>query len=179
MNKCIKLLSLLLLSSCSLIPGKKNKSTTVIANFSTNTLADSSIKLKLKTDLYRDSAVVQINPLVGFSLATILIKDNNVDVTNKLTNEKFTFPILDFDPDLNMKKLLRLVIKKKDFNDTTYCQNTNVDYMFYDYENIEIRNSKNKVLSLPRKISVKQINPLHTHSHINIMIDYKLVKINK
>jgi len=177
MNRCIKLLSLLLLSPCSLISGKKNNSTTVIANFSTNIPSQSSIKLKLKTDLYRDSAVVQINPLVGFSFASLLIKDNNVYVTNNLTNDKVTFPINDFDPDLNIKKLINLVVKKKNFNDTTYYQNPNVDYMFYDYDNIEIRNTKNKVLSLPRQISVKPVHQLN--NHVDIIIDYKLVKLNK
>ena len=179
MNKCIKLISLLLLSSCSLISGKKNNSTTVIANFSTNILSQSSIKLKLKTDLYRDSAVVQINPLVGLSFATLLIKDNNIYVTNKLTNDKVTFPINDFDPDLDIKKLIRLVIKKKNFNDTTYYQNPSVEYMFYNYDNIEIKNTKNKVLSLPRQISVKSEYQLNNYNHVDIMIDYKLVKFNK
>ena len=179
MNKCIKLLSLLLLSSCSLISGKKNNHTTVIANFSTNILSSSSTKLKLKTDLYRDSAVVQISPLVGFSLATILIKDNNIYFTNKLTNDKVTFPINDFDPDLDLKKLIRLVVKKKNFNDTTYYQNPNVDYMFYNYDNVEIKNTKNKALSLPRQISVMPVYQLNKYNPFDIMIDYKLVKLNK
>ena len=179
MNKCITLISLLFLSSCSLISGKKNNSTTVIANFSTNILSQSSIKLKLKTDLYRDSAVVQINPLVGLSFATLLIKDNNIYVTNKLTSDKVTFPINDFDPDLDMKKLIRLVIKKKNFNDTTYYQNPNVDYVFYNYDNVEIKNTKNKILSLPRQISVKPVHPFKNHNHVDIAIDYKLIKLNK
>ena len=179
MNKCINLISLLLLSSCSLISGKKNNSTTLIANFSTNILSQSSIKLKLKTDLYRDSAVVQINPLVGLSFATLLIKDNTIYVTNKLTNDKVTFPINDFDPDLDIKKIIRLVIKKKNFNDTTYYQNPNADYMFYNYDNVEIKNTKNKVLSLPRQISVKSVHQLNNHNTFDIMIDYKLVKLNK
>ncbi len=179
MNKCITLISLLLLSSCSLISGKKNNSTTVIANFSTNILSQSSIKLKLKTDLYRDSAVVQINPLVGFSFATLLVKDNNIYVTNNLTNDKVTFPINDFDPELDVKKLIRLVIKKKNFNDTMHYQNPNVDYMFYNYDNVEIKNTKNKILSLPRQISIKPVHQFNNHNHVDIMIDYKLIKLNK
>ena len=49
--------------------------------------------------------------------------------------------------------------------------------MFYDYDNIEIRNTKNKVLSLPRQISVKPVHQLN--NHVDIIIDYKLVKLNK
>ena len=92
---------------------KKNlKSTTVIANITTNIYPANNIDLKLKTEIYSDSAVIQVFPVMGLNLATILVNKENVYVKNKLNNEETVFNVQDFDPDLNFKKLLKSAIKK-------------------------------------------------------------------
>ena len=89
------------------------------------------------------------------------------------------FSVLDFDPDINLKKLLKLAIQNKHLNDTVYYKNSNVHYMFSDYINVKITNSNNKTFFLPRHISINRVNSPVSQKAFKIMIDYKLVKFNK
>ena len=176
MSRC--LVALLLFSSCSFFSKKNLKSTTVIANITTNIYPANNIDLKLKTEIYSDSAVIQVFPVIGLNLATILVKEENVHVKNKLNNEETVFAVRDFDPDLNFKKLLKSAIKKKQFKDTTYYKNPNVDYTFMDYVNVKTINSKNTYFA-PRLLKINIYNSPFGQKTINIGIDYKLVKFNK
>ena len=180
MNKNIFLL-LLLLSSCSFFSKKKINSTSVITNISINHPLLRGVDLKLKTDLYSDSAVIQVSPIVGLNLATILVKDESIYVNNKLNNEETTFSVLDFDPDFSFKKLLKLAIKNKEYNDTAYYKTPNVNYVFTDYVKAEIINSNNKIIYLPRFVNIDRPNdPISQNTNsLKIIIDYKLVKLNK
>ena len=150
MSRC--LVALLLFSSCSFFSKKNLKSTTVIANITTNIYPANNIDLKLKTEIYSDSAVIQVFPVIGLNLATILVKEENVHVKNKLNNEETVFAVRDFDPDLNFKTI-KNSNKKKQFKDTTYYKNPNVDYTFMDYVNVKTINSKNTYFA-PRLLKI-------------------------
>ena len=158
---------------------KKINSTTVIASVSTNIQSTQDVDLKLKTELYGDSAVIQVSLFLGLNLATILVKNDSIYVNNKLNKEETALSVLDFDPDLNFKKLLKLVIKKRPFNETTYYKTPNVNYTFADYVNIRIINSNNKIIFIPRHISIDVKNKAFSQKKHNIQIDYKLVEFNK
>ena len=179
MNRYVFVPLLLLLSSCSFFSKTKLKSTTVITSISTNIPSAQGLDLKLKTELYGDSAVIQVFPVLGLNLATILVTNDNIYVKNKLNNEETVLSVLDFDPDLNFKKLLKLAIKKKQFNDTTYYKTPNVNYTFTDYVNITIVNSNNKSVFVPRYVSIDANNKFFSQKNLNLNIDYKLVKLNK
>ena len=178
MNKCIPLL-LLLLSSCSFVSKKNLNSTIVIANVSTNINSVKGVDLKLKTEIYGDSAVIQIFPIVGLNLATLLVKDENIYVTNNLNSTKTIFAVSDFDPDINFKKLLKLATKNKKFTDTIDYKTTQAQYVFTDYVNVKIINSNNKTLFLPRHVIINTKNNSIGQETLNTIIDYKLVKLNK